>query len=96
MLKDEFTGNPRLGQNAIDKVKSMIFVPVLAFKRRFEVCYVMFQVNNYVLGNVFNLTEPAVCANCGNKLLIQEINDSILLIENPHVLARLSYSTSSQ
>ena len=27
------------------KVKLMIFVPVLAFKRRFEVCFVMFKVN---------------------------------------------------
>ena len=25
MLKDEFTGNPRWGQNVIDKVKLMIF-----------------------------------------------------------------------
>ena len=49
MLKDEFTGNPKWGQNVIDKVKLMIFVPVLAFKRRFEVCFVMFQVNKYVL-----------------------------------------------
>ena len=48
MLKDEFTGNPRLGQNVIDKVRSMIFVPVLAFKKCFEVCFVMFQVNNYM------------------------------------------------
>ena len=37
MLKDEFTGNRRWGQNVIDKVMLMIFVPVLAFKRRFEV-----------------------------------------------------------
>ena len=42
MLKDEFTGNRRLGQNVIDKVKLMIFVPILAFKRGFEVCFVMF------------------------------------------------------
>ena len=49
MLKDEFTGNVRWRQNVIDKVKLMIFVPVLAFKRRFEVCFVMFQVNKYVL-----------------------------------------------
>ena len=49
MLKDEFTGNPaRWGQNVIDKVQLMIFVPVLAFKRRFGVCFVMFQVNKYV------------------------------------------------
>ena len=49
MLKNEFTGNPRWGQSVIDKVKLMIFVPVLVFKRRFEVCFVMFQVNKYVL-----------------------------------------------
>ena len=48
MLKDEFTGNPRWGQNVIDKVKLKIFVPVLAFKRGLDVCFVMFQVNNYV------------------------------------------------
>ena len=48
MLKDEFTGNPRWGQNVIDKVKLMIFVPVLSFKRRSEVCFVMFQINKYV------------------------------------------------
>ena len=46
MLKDEFTGNPRWGQNVIDKLK--IFVTVLALKRRFEVCFVIFQVNKYV------------------------------------------------
>ena len=44
MLMDEFTGNPKMGQNVIDK----IFFPVSAFKRRFEVCFVMFQVNKYV------------------------------------------------
>ena len=48
MLKDKFTGNPRWGQNVIDKVKLMILVPILAFKRRFGVCLVMFQVNKYV------------------------------------------------
>ena len=48
MLKDKFTGNPRWGQNVIDNVKLMIFVPVLDFKRRFEVCFVTFQVNKYV------------------------------------------------
>ena len=47
MLKDEFTGNPRWGLNVIDKVKLKIFVPVLAFKRRFVV-FVIFQVNKYV------------------------------------------------
>ena len=31
MSKDEFPGNPRWGQNVIDKVKLMIFVPILAF-----------------------------------------------------------------
>ena len=44
-ITDELTGNPRWGQNVIDKVKMMIFVPILAFNRRFEVCFVMFQVN---------------------------------------------------
>ena len=34
MLKDELTGNPRWGQNVIDKVNMKIFFPVLAFKRR--------------------------------------------------------------
>ena len=48
MLKDELTGNPRWGQNVIDKINMKIFVPVLAFKRRSEVWYVMFQVNKYV------------------------------------------------
>ena len=45
MLKDEFTENQNWGQNVIDKVKLVIFVPVLAFKRRFEVCFFMFEVN---------------------------------------------------
>ena len=48
MLKDEFIGNPRWGQNVIDKVKLKIIVPFLAFKRRFEVSFVIFQVNKYV------------------------------------------------
>ena len=45
MLKDELTGNPRWGQNVIDKVKLMIFVSVLAINRRFEVCFFMFHVS---------------------------------------------------
>ena len=49
MLKDEITENPRWGQSVIYKVKLKIFVPVLAFKRRFEVCFVIFHVNKYVL-----------------------------------------------
>ena len=49
MLKDELTGNSRRGQNVIVKVNMKIFVPVLAFKRRSEVSFVMFQVNKYVL-----------------------------------------------
>ena len=49
ILKDEFTGNPIWGQNVINKVKFMIFVTALAFKRRFKVWFVMFQVNEYVL-----------------------------------------------
>ena len=41
MLKDEFTENPRWGQNVVDKAKLMIFVPVLALKGVFMfVCYV--------------------------------------------------------
>ena len=48
MLKDELTGNPRWCQNVIDKVNLKIFAPVLAFKRRSEVFFVMFQVNKYV------------------------------------------------
>ena len=48
MFKDELTGDPRWGQNVIDKVKLKIFVPVLTFKRCFEVCFVIFQVNRYV------------------------------------------------
>ena len=47
-MKVEFTGNPRWGQNVIDKVKLKIFVPVLAFTRRVDVCFVIFQVNKYV------------------------------------------------
>ena len=47
MLKDELIANPKWGQNVIDKVNMKIFVPVLAFKRSFEVCLVMFQVNKY-------------------------------------------------
>ena len=45
MLKAEFTGNYRWGQNVIDKVKLKIFFPVLAFKGRFEVCFVILKVN---------------------------------------------------
>ena len=48
MLKDKLIGNPRWGQNVIDKVKLKIFDPILAFKRLFEVCFVIFQVNKYV------------------------------------------------
>ena len=48
LLKDELTGNPRRGQNVIDKVNMKIFYPYLAFKRRSEVCFVLFQVNKYV------------------------------------------------
>ena len=43
MLKDELTGNPRWGQNVIDKFKLKIFVPVLAFKKRLRIvlfCYI--------------------------------------------------------
>ena len=49
MLKDELIGNPKRGLNVIDKVNMKTFVPVLAFKRRSEVCFVMFQVNKYIL-----------------------------------------------
>ena len=48
MFKDELTWNPRWVQNVIDKVNMKIFFPVFAFKRRSEVCFVMFQVNKYV------------------------------------------------
>ena len=46
--KDEITGNPRWGQNTIDKVYLTICDPVLAINRRFGVCFAIFQVNNYV------------------------------------------------
>ena len=46
MLKGKFTRNPR--SNVIDKVILKIFDPVWAFKRRFENCFVIFQVNKYV------------------------------------------------
>ena len=36
-------------QNVIDKVKLKIIFPVLAFKGRFDVCFVIFQGNKYVL-----------------------------------------------
>ena len=39
---------PRQDQNVIDKVNMKIFFPVLAFKKRSEVCFVIFQVNKYV------------------------------------------------
>ena len=32
MLKDELTGNPRWGQNVIDKVNMKIFFPFWLFK----------------------------------------------------------------
>ena len=41
MFKDELTGGPRWGQNVIDKVNMKIFFPVLAIKRRSEVCFVI-------------------------------------------------------
>ena len=41
MRKDEFTWNPRWGQNEIDKFTLQIFVPILTFKRRFDVCFVV-------------------------------------------------------
>ena len=37
-----------MGSKVIDKVNMKIFFPVLAFKRRFEVCFVMFQLNKHV------------------------------------------------
>ena len=55
MLKDEFTGNPRWGQNVIDMVKLKIFVPVLAFKKPFEVCFVIFQINKSMSNILFIL-----------------------------------------
>ena len=47
-MRDELTWDPRWGQNVIDKINMKIFVPVLAFKRRSEVCFVILQVNKYV------------------------------------------------
>ena len=41
-MKDKFTGNPRRGQNVIDKVKLKEFVPVMLFNRLFEECFVIF------------------------------------------------------
>ena len=49
MLKDAHSRNPKRDRNIVDKVKLSIIVPVLAFKRRFKVCYVMFLVNKCVL-----------------------------------------------
>ena len=46
---DKLIGNPKWGQNVIDKVNMKIFVSVFAFKRRSEVCFIMFQVNKYNL-----------------------------------------------
>ena len=48
-MYNEFTWNPRWGHNVIDKVKLMLFIPVLALKRYFEVCFVVYQVKRYVL-----------------------------------------------
>ena len=49
-MKDEITWNPRWDQNVIDKVNLtiLVFIPVLAFKRRFAVGFFIFQVNRYV------------------------------------------------
>ena len=57
MLKEEFTGNPRWVKNVIDMVKLKIFVPVLAFKRPFEVCFVIhvFQINKSMSNILFIL-----------------------------------------
>ena len=54
MLKDQFTGKPKTSQIVIDKVKLVIFVTILAFKRRFKVCFDMFQVNKYVLYFIYH------------------------------------------
>ena len=37
------------GVNVIDKDYMKIFFPVLALKKRSEVCFIMFRVNKYVL-----------------------------------------------
>ena len=58
-MKDELTGNPRWGQNVIDKVNMKIFIPVLAFERRSGICFIMFQVkkkkfiNSFIQRNVY-------------------------------------------
>ena len=52
-----------MGSNVIDKVKLKIFVPVLAFKKRFEVCFVRFQVNESVYYFIY-------LTFCGDKVNI--------------------------
>ena len=52
-----------MGSNVIDKVKLKIFVPVLAFEKRFEVCFVRFQVNESVYYFIY-------LTFCGDKVNI--------------------------
>ena len=49
MWKDELTGDPRWGQNIIDKFNLKIFVLVMAFKSRFEVCFLCLSIINIVM-----------------------------------------------
>ena len=48
LWKDELTGNPRWGQNVIDRFNLKIFVLVMALKSRFDVCFILFVDNIYV------------------------------------------------
>ena len=45
LWKDELTWNPRWGKNVTDKFNLKIFVLVMAFKSRFEVCFFKFVDN---------------------------------------------------
>ena len=70
LLKDELTGNPRWGQNVIDKFNLKIFVLVMAFKSRFEVCFILFVDNKYVL----YLHHLTVCADKVKHSNIVDVN----------------------
>ena len=76
-MKDEITGNPRWGQIVIDKVRLKKFVPVLAFRKRFEVCFVIFKVNEYILYFI-HLTF------CADKVKKFEIKYSYHATKNRH------------
>ena len=49
MLRDEFTENPRWGQNVIDKAKLKIFIPVLALKRVLRFVLLCFRYMSNIL-----------------------------------------------